>query len=113
MSEIKMTVNEFKQRNKGIEFVKSCIKGSDSSMYEDGCYHFRYIIDNGNIVFAENRPENPDSEWYGIFTNVDDSLFEGCENIEDFENASEHQEDLTEICERLYNIIAEKIDYEV
>jgi hypothetical protein len=45
-----------------------------------------------------------------VFAKVDSSIFDGCENIEDFENLPEHHEDFHDICRKIYYKVLEEIE---
>jgi hypothetical protein len=108
----KISVDDFKNNKNGVAFVKSCIQSSMSSMYEDGAYYFRFSVDDGSVLFEE-QPEQVPEDTFSVFVDVDNSILEGCESIEDFENLPEHQEDFNAICENLYRKAVEIVNNEI
>lgn len=111
MSEIKISINDFKNSEKGIGFVKNCIQSSMSSQYEDGYYYFSFILDDTEIVY-ETQPVGTLKHKCNVAIEVDDSLFNGCENVEQFETLPEYQAAFTDVCERLYDKAVEIVNYE-
>jgi hypothetical protein len=104
-----MTVSRQDFKENGVNFVKACICASMTSMYEDGAYYFNFSLENSNIVF-ETQPADQANAEFSVFAKVDSSIFDGCENIEDFENLPEHHEDFHDICRKIYYKVLEEIE---